>query len=64
MEAFDYKSYIDIQECHLRTFNVATIFFRGHPYIWHTTICHDNGYYIFKSYNGSFVSSQDSLQDI
>ena len=28
--------------CHLRTFNVAAIFFRGHPYIWHTTVHHDS----------------------
>ena len=27
--------------CHLSTFNVAAIFFRGHPYIWRTTIHHD-----------------------
>ena len=27
--------------CHLRTFNVAAIFFRGHPYIWRTTVRHD-----------------------
>ena len=23
------------------TFNVAAIFFRGHPYIWRTTVHHD-----------------------
>ena len=28
--------------CHLRTFNVAAIFFRDHPYIWRTTVRHDN----------------------
>ena len=27
--------------CHLCTFNVAAIFFRGHPYIWRTTVRHD-----------------------
>ena len=27
--------------CHLCTFNVAAIFFRGHPYIWRTTVPHD-----------------------
>ena len=29
------------QACHLCTFNVAAIFFRGHPYIWRTTVRHD-----------------------
>ena len=28
------------QACYLCTFNVATIFLRGHPYIWHITACH------------------------
>ena len=27
--------------CHLCTLNVAAIFFRGHPYIWRTTVRHD-----------------------
>ena len=27
--------------CYLCTFNVAAIFFRGHPYIWRTTVRHD-----------------------
>ena len=31
--------------CHLCTFNVAAIFFLGHPYIWHTTVCHDSGHF-------------------
>ena len=31
--------------CHLCTFNVAAIFFRGHPYIWRTTVRHD--YFFF-----------------
>ena len=30
------------QACHLCTFNVATIFLGGHPYIWCTTVCHDS----------------------
>ena len=28
--------------CHLCTFNVAAILFRGHPYIWRTTVRHDD----------------------
>ena len=27
--------------CHLCTFNMAAIFFRGHPYIWRITVRHD-----------------------
>ena len=27
--------------CHMCTFNVAAIFFRGHPYIWRTVVRHD-----------------------
>ena len=30
------------QVYHLRTFNVAAIFLGGHPYIWRTTVRHDN----------------------
>ena len=40
------------QVCHLWTFNMADIFFRGHPYVWHTTICHD----IVQSYTGKKIS--------
>ena len=29
------------QACHLRTFNVAAIFFLGHPYKWRTTVHHN-----------------------
>ena len=29
------------QVCHLCTFNVATIFFQGNHYIWHTTVRHN-----------------------
>ena len=31
----------DISSVSFVTFNVAATFFRGHPYIWHTTACHD-----------------------
>ena len=27
--------------CHLCTFNVTSIFFQGHPYIWRTTVRHE-----------------------
>ena len=30
--------------CHLCTLNVAAIFFRGHPYIWRTTVRHDTSH--------------------
>ena len=42
MEAVD-QSNVDISRAyHLCTFNVAAIFFRGHPYIWRTTVLHDS----------------------
>ena len=40
MEAIDWSN-ADILSGHLCTFNVAATFFRGHPYIWSTTVRHD-----------------------
>ena len=41
MEAVD-GSDTDISSVSFVTFNVAAIFFQGHPYIWRTTVRHDS----------------------
>ena len=40
VEAVD-RSNEDISSMSFVTFNVAAIFFQGHPYIWRTTVRHD-----------------------
>ena len=41
IEAVD-RSNTDISSVSFVTFNVAATFFRGHPYIWRTTVRHDS----------------------
>ena len=42
MEAVDQSNVDILRACPLCTFNVAAIFFRGHPYVWRTTVLHDS----------------------
>ena len=52
-----------IQACHLCTFNVPAIFWGGHPYIWRTTVRHDdikNEVYINKFHMNKGYSTQPS----
>ena len=45
-------AWLTLEERNMCTFNVAAIFFRGHPYIWRTTVRHNNVLdFIIKHFN-------------